>query len=196
MRSAVLAVLVVHTMGVSGALWGYYKLETDFTDEKGNNNGAFNAGVQWVAGKAGNGVQMGPGDYEMLQLPSPTGMPTGNSAFSVGVWVMVQNYPGMGKRRALVYYGSASGEDYRGVFVGIDDNTAFTSLLRPDSQLNGPGLSIGVWTHIATTWDQSVQRLYVDGSLSQTKAQPPLNVDGSGALGIGCRYKGGSHDHA
>ncbi len=50
----------------------------------------------------------------------------------------------------------------------------------------------GVWQHVAITWDGSLKRIYIDGSLAQSLADAdPVQWDATSPM-IGCDYGGGA----
>jgi len=128
----------------------------------------------------------------IVEVPdAPSLNPT--TAFSVEAWARLDSFqPGNGN---VV----GKGHPFQEIF-GMDlFNGVWRTFIRLQS--NGPALRIhagtpqlGVWVHLALTWDGAVMSFYRDGVLAGTVSVPTINSS-SGFLGIGHRSELGFPDN-
>ena len=126
-----------------------------------------------------------PGGGDRISVPAFT---TGTSAITVEAWVYPraadwQPGPVVAKER------SGAGED---VALGVDGGYLPTATVNGASGADtvlGGSAPAWVWTHLATTYDGSEQRLYVNGVLvAVSSGAGALSLDGTGTWSIGAGF--------
>lgn len=187
-------------MALTDNLVSYYKLDEssgNAADSVGSNTLTNNGGATYSAGKINNGVSLASASSQYLQNATPTGLPTGSSAFSVSLWLKKTTNPGAGVKHGQVYFGTNATRQL--CYVEMDGNIGsgnqVTFATFADDINSVATLTTGTWYHIVATYDGSVTtKLYVDGSLDTTRTlATALNiVINAGGLIVGADYLAGA----
>ncbi|MFH0776406.1 MAG: LamG-like jellyroll fold domain-containing protein, partial [Patescibacteria group bacterium] len=145
----------------------YWKMDGNFTDSAGTNDGTANGGVTATAtGKFGSAAAFdGSDDY--IDVPSSQSLNINTNAVSLGAWVKLNVLP------------SAIGDTYQGIFDSNEDAyimylDGFNDKLRckfTDSDgtserpgINSADLTVGVWNYIACVYDGATHAtIYLNG---------------------------------
>ncbi len=149
-------------------------------------------GGQIVGGVTGGqpGALVGSPDTAMLFngtsgqiLTPPTGLPTGNNAWSLEGWMNTSNLPASGKTQKLLAFGGWGSNGVRPA-VYIDNGAALHAEVWGTS---GPGYTIatGAWHHFVATWDGTTLALWVDGASRTSFTPGALSVASTYGLTIG-----------
>jgi Concanavalin A-like lectin/glucanases superfamily/Putative Ig domain len=158
---------------------------TTTADSSGNGNaGTLSGTTTWTTnGKYGSALVFN-GKSSMVSIPDSSSLHLTNG-MTLEVWVNPSN-PGNGWQDLVCkgnnnYYLDANNSDASGggIFGGINTN------------VNAKGLTKGVWTHLAETYDGSSLRLYVNGAqIASTAASGniasstyPLQIGGDSIFG-------------
>jgi hypothetical protein len=184
--SVVVNVTVNNTTPPVTGLVAAYALDegsgTAVGDRSGTGNNGTISGATWSAsGKNGAALSF-DGVNDLVTVPDSNSLDLTNgmtleawvNPTITGDWktVMLKEQPGQ-----LVYalYGSNAANRPSGhVFVGAD------------RELNGTAaVAVNTWTHLATTYDGTTQRMFVNGTQVATRAQTGSMPASTGALRIG-----------
>ncbi|MGE5186589.1 MAG: LamG domain-containing protein [Acidobacteriota bacterium] len=143
----------------------------------------------FVAGKHGMAVQF-DGAAQCLQF-AVQGM--AGPTFTVALWM---NEASDGRYAIISKPFHATTTDNDSWQLETDTPRAFgfstANAGRHDYMWLGSAVTPGVWQHVAITWDGSLKRIYVDGSLAESLADPdPVQWDATSPM-IGCDYGGGA----
>ena len=152
-------------------------------------------GTQWVTGKIGNALLFdGANDY--VWAADPLGATTTQLSVSAWIWAGDPSTAGL---QAPNQWGSITKAWGAGQFhfgfnaaTGSIGNYLNTSGANPTQSPST--LSLEAWHHVAFTYDGTVgeHKLYIDGSLMDTKAAPlSLTSDGT-HMGIGVKLNSGT----
>ncbi|NLH17246.1 MAG: LamG domain-containing protein [Phycisphaerae bacterium] len=116
----------------------------------------------------------GVNDFARTQMTTAN-IPIGNSAYTEELWVNVQGWPDYGGGyQGFVLSRGAEGWHY-GVHIVLMNGHIGLTHWDPDRD-TGVALETGRWYHIATTYDGSNEKLYVDGRLRWQAPLTGLNV--------------------
>lgn len=89
------------------------------------------------------------------------GLPTGNASHTIEAWVFRQARPVAPVRDWLLHLGSQGNGHHW--LIKPNGTIQFGAWSRFDLQVQDVPLPAGVWTHVATTWDQTNYVVYFDG---------------------------------
>lgn len=141
----------------------------------------------WTTGHTGTGLTnttTGQGAGAAFTGPS--------AAITMMAWIQPLDLPVGGTRTAMGIFQTGGNTDVA-IFTERSD-FGTPNVLQCDLRIggslraiHGPALTVGVWTHVAVTFDGSIIRLYVNGSQYTTSSV-------SGALGTGDRLTVGGTD--
>jgi sialidase-1 len=163
---------------------------TTATDSSGNGNtGTVTNGATWAVGHLNNGLTFdGTNDY--VDAGNKTSMQFGQGDFTAAAWVKTDTITG---NRFIFWYGDV-GTAVPSWWVQMESSGKVSFLIDGTSAPTGnyvatdtAALSVGVWTHIAVTREDSIIRIYVNGV--ETKAIYTSNIpdvtSASNGLAIG-----------
>jgi len=169
-------------MSVTNGLVAWYKFDegsgTTANDSSGQgNHGTLTNGPSWVSGVLGSALHFG-GTNDAVVVPDSNSLDLTNVTIAAWMWVE-DNTPS-------VYIGLASkggGWGYNGyqLMMNIYGGTRW--------EVDGVGmygnvLATGRWQHVASTWDGTTKRVYLDGVLDTSETGGSLTAN-SLPLGIG-----------
>jgi hypothetical protein len=185
------------------SLVGYWNFDentgSNVNDSSGNNNTGTIYGASWVSGKYGYGLSFdgasdGTDDY--VSIPNADSIDI--DVFTVSLWVsfydvtrsqvLLDKRNGQWHRNYGLYYyyqESAAGvptDDY--LWTGIGDGSYMPTSFSNAAYAPVP-LNPNQFYHLAATYDQSVLRLYLDGSEIASNNITMPGITGSGELLIG-----------
>lgn len=163
----------VHS-GIEDGLIVYHPLDdmdgVTASDASGNDHngsliGFATGGTEWVAGKTGNGLELGGGYVEVSDLPTM-------ESTTWAAWVRVTSESPFGAAISATFEGAAAGHSL-GFHSGgnvlkprilWNHNNGFVSLIAEDPVV------IGEWNHLALTYDAGEESiiLYVNGEQALT----------------------------
>lgn len=213
-----MAVLMVCglALGISGVasagIVAHYKFDNSGNlglDSSGNTSdlAAQNTPTYVAGGHIGGSVELDghPGGTDYFKYTAaafPTGVPTGNSPFSVSAWLKRPNVywnailawgntsPDTAKN-SFVQFGMMAGAGaYRFEAVGMGAVTLNTP--NPGGSYLGnvmPNTADGNWHHFAGTWDGTTRRIYMDGML-MNQSTPIANNLRASDFQVGARANG------
>jgi hypothetical protein len=159
-------------------------------DTSGNgHDGTVEAPASWTKGKYGGALHFGGNAGGCVTVPSSPALALGEE-FTIEAWVKslyLGNEPIIFKEDEGG--GSAPGSYVLAIGLGefgkaearVDDGEGGWEVVA-----SSKSVELGVWTHLAATYDGAHLRLYVDGELVATKALPGDDLTGEGPLRIGC----------
>jgi chitodextrinase len=171
--------------GLVGA-WGFDEVSgSTAADSSGSGNAGAISGAVRETGKYGKALTF-DGSNDIVTVPDSNSLDL-TTALTIEAWVKPSVNGGSWRTVALkeqsshlayALYSNNGAEQLTGnVFMGSDDSQVSST----------PAPATGRWTHIATTWDGTVQRVYMDGkevakrSLTGTmpKSTNPLRFGGN-----------------
>jgi hypothetical protein len=170
-----------------------WKLDGDANDSSANAyHGAAEGSYAWVTGKDGQAIDLS-GGWVVVEDEGNTPKLRPKHYVSAMAWIYLNGDPGADER--IVIKGRNDNETF-GLEVNDDDGAVF---IMRDATSPGSSLSVksgrdvifgNEWIHIAGTYDNNVQLVYVNGveEGSQTRGSIELIADGNDGLGIGGRY--------
>ena len=147
-----------------------YQLNGDATDESGNYNGTA-TNVTYGTGQFGQaGVFNGSSSYVLAS----SFMPTGSNPRSASAWVKttISN-----ANMTILMSGSGSNNNYF-IFRIINGNLG-VAFYANDHDFTATGLTDGNWHHVATTYDGSLAKVYLDGNLIGTGSAGAVSTNSS-----------------
>ncbi|HUT31360.1 MAG TPA: LamG domain-containing protein [Sedimentisphaerales bacterium] len=172
-------------------LVAHWKLDGNANDSSANHyHGAAQGAYEWVAGKDGQAIDLA-GGWVVVDDNGVTPKLRPKHYVSVMAWVYIES---PGEETKVVIKGEDNEETF-GLEVDDEDGAAFIfrDANNPDEILSvkcGYELQSYEWIHIAGTYDQNEQLIYVNGveEGSETRGAIELFTDPNDGLGIGGRY--------
>ncbi|MBK8813803.1 MAG: hypothetical protein IPN69_24155 [Acidobacteria bacterium] len=157
---------------------GWWPGDGNTTDVVGGNNGTLENGATFTAGKVGQGFGLGSGSY--VSLPNSTSTLLNDSSGTIAAWV----YPtAVGDNDIVAAFGS--GADGQGIGIGVWTTVRiYHHTGAYDWQSNTP-VSANTWTFLVYTWDSTTERIYKDGSFSESRPRNFNYVPGAARIGHG-----------
>ena len=185
--SATVTVTVSNAPPSSGLVAAYGFDEgagTTTADQSGTGNNGTLANTTWAGagnGKFGNALGFNGSnalvtvpDSTSLHLSSGETMEAWVKPTSFGNWNTVLMKERTGYYAAALYANTGSNRPSANVYTSVDND------LRGTAQV-----ATGAWTHLATTYDGTTLKLYVNGALASSQAVSGAIVASTGALRIG-----------
>ena len=164
---------------------------TAVTDASGNGRNGTIRGAQFAIGKAGKALQF-DGVDDWVTVADVTGSPLDlTTGMTLSAWVNAFEFTGwetiLLKERGAGAMSYALYAQNGGVANGGTDSPA--GVVRAgaaDQAVQGVSpVPLHAWTHLATTYDGTTQRFYVNGALVASRPQTGPIAVGNGALRIG-----------
>ncbi|MGE5293878.1 MAG: LamG-like jellyroll fold domain-containing protein [Solirubrobacterales bacterium] len=143
-------------------LVGYYTFDegsgTKVGDSSGKgHNGTTQGTPEWVAGKIGGAMNFG-GDGDWVDLGNPADWPAGAEPRSMCAWLKTEDLTAT--FHFAVAYGSPATP--QAMFLGLNGSGLYGGAYGDDLVVSN-FWELGVWHHIALTYDGTTARLYADG---------------------------------
>ena len=132
-------------------------------DSSGQGNTGSVSGATWVPGRVGGALSFN-GSNAALTRANVQGINTGNTPHTVAAWVKVNALP---SNRAWIMLLGPEGAGSHHWLIG---SNAVAQLGVWNGPQAIPTLPVGVWKHIAITFDGSELKAYIDGTLISTQA--------------------------
>ena len=125
-------------------------------------------GASWTAsGKFGGALSLNGSSQSLYDLSSPTYLPVGNSSYTQSVWFKPNVVSGNG---GLVGWGNY-GSERRTNALRLYENSGGFRHYWWGADLDCTGaecpISAGTWYHVASTWDGTTRKLFVNGVLKR-----------------------------
>jgi hypothetical protein len=158
---------------------------TALEDLAGENDGTIEGGTEWARGRYGESLRFANHEGECVSVPNSAALGLGEE-LTIEAWVK----PDSLVSEPIVYketegywsywFGIALGQEGRPEANIADEGGEEWNVRSPTS------IEVGVWSHLAVTYDGAHMRLYVDGEEVATKAVPGATLKSEGPLYIGC----------
>ncbi|HET9411712.1 MAG TPA: LamG domain-containing protein [Candidatus Saccharimonadales bacterium] len=137
---------------------------TTTADSSGNGNTLTLNSTTWTTGHTGGGItntSTGQGAGRAFVGPS--------AAITMMAWIQPLDLPVGGSRLAMGLFQTGGNTDVaifteRGDFGSPNVLQCDLRIAGSLNAIHGPALTVGVWTHVAITFNGSIARLYVNGS--------------------------------
>ncbi len=175
---------------IDRGLVAHYNFDGNANDSSGNGkHGTENGGVSYVTGQFGQAVSFDGGD-DYLEIPDTNLLDLSNS-LTLSAWIYTTSHEA--NTKGIISKGrSSNGTGYRlGVYNGKADlglnNNLYNCFVHSKEPIN-----TNKWVHIAGSWDGTIMKIYVNGSLNNTNdscAGSSL-TDSSESLNIGRETSG------
>jgi len=120
-------------------------------------NGTIVGTVQWTTGKVNGAIVLG-GDGDWVDLGNPPDWPAGLEPRSMCAWARTDDV--LATWHWIVAYGSPVTS--QAMFIGLNGTALYGGGYGNDLSIDGLW-EVGVWHHIALTYDGVTARLYADG---------------------------------
>jgi hypothetical protein len=179
-------------------LVAHWELDGDANDSSANAyDGTAEGSYEWTTGKVGSGAIDLSGGWVVVEDEGNTPRLRPKHYVSVMAWVYIDGQ--VGEDSKLVIKG-ANDEETFGLEADGEDGAAFImrDANNPDSVLKvisgGNVIAGNEWIHIAGTYDQNEQLIYVNGVVEDSNARGAVDLftDANDGLGIGGRYGDGA----
>ena len=176
-------------------LVGYWRMEGNSLDETANDLDGTDTAITYgtAYGKFNQGATFG--GSSKIVLPDVAGL--NPASISVSFWLK--------STQASDYIHIVSnclvgGSNYYGYYVGMmTDNIRFQLFYgdTTSSPLDGTRvINDGVWHYITATFDGTTQKLFVDGTLDNSRASAAISYGGAAAPGFGAYIAGDSNKYS
>lgn len=146
-------------------------------------------GATWAAGKVGTALSF-DGDFGHLHVPDSPDLNL-SSQGSISAWIYMNSIPAFA---GIVHKGDKadwSDETYtlqfwtgNTVILGLRDNGGNLFLVQTTN-----AFSTGQWYHVASTWDSSGMKVYVNGVLNNSNAAAVTVRSSAGGVNIGSQIE-------
>jgi hypothetical protein len=164
---------------------------TNVNDASGNARNGTIRGAQFAVGKSGKALQFdGVDDWVTVTdvTNSPLDLTTG---MTVSAWINAAQFTGwetivLKERGAAAMSYALYAQDGGVVNGGVNAPSGVVRAGAADEVVQGVSpVALNVWTHLATTYDGTTQRIYVNGALVASRPLTGAIAVGNGALRIG-----------
>ncbi len=155
------------------------------------NHGWIKEGVRNPSGRFGNALEL-DGVDDWVTVPDSDSLDISNS-FTLEIWVK----PLSTSTQSVIYKEYAKGSVYS-LYAAEGGDLPMSSLNdgQADRVISGSSvLPVNQWSHLTSTYDGAVQKLYVDGVLISERAQTGLIRSSKGVLRIGGNKLWGDYFH-
>jgi len=165
---------IVPTEPAAANLVGYYTFDEGSGTKAGDSSGKGHHGTihgtpQWIAGMVGGAIVFeGDGDY--VEIGNPADWPAGRAPRSMCAWLRTEDLTATW--HFAVSYGSPATS--QAMFIGLNGTALYGGGYGDDVYVSD-FWEIGVWHHIALTYDGTTARLYADG-IEMTSAAKNWNL--------------------
>jgi hypothetical protein len=161
---------------------GHYTLDESsgatVSDSSGKgHHGTLNGDPQWGAGKVGGSLTVG-GDGDFVDLGNPADWPAGAEPRSMCAWLKTDDLTATW--HFAVAYGSPNTD--QAMFIGLNGTGLYGGGYGNDISVAN-FWEIGVWHHVALTYDDTTARLYADGVEVASEARSWNLVQGLARIG-------------
>ena len=171
--------------GAAVGLVGRWSFEGSITDLSGNsNNGQTMGTATYGSGKTGNGLVLDGTSNTFAQVASSTSLNSPTTAMTVSMWV---KSTASNSWNALVsrQEGTGSSDQFTLMTSGTQVGQYLNTTANGNQGLFGGTITQNMWTHVATTFDGTTLRVYVNGAQVNTAARSGTIVATSNPLIIG-----------
>ena len=161
---------------------------TTTADSIDANTGTFQGPLVWSSGRVGAGLRFDGNSY--LDMGNPTNLRITN-VITLEAWVKTSK--ATGGQAIITKWGNDESLSY---WFGINEKKASFRLGAPGAASVGVTGAIdiadGQWHHVASTYNGSEMKLYIDGTLDGTTNRTGAIVNGTAAVLIGFEARGNS----
>ena len=158
---------------------------TTVRDASGQNNTGSTLNTAWSTSGRFGGALTFNGSSSLVSVPDSTSLDL-TTGFTVEAWV--KPAAAMGAAWQTIAIKEQPGDFVYGLYANsntsVPAGVAFAAGGKQDSR-GTSALQPNVWTHVATTWDGAVLRLYVNGTQVSSRAVTGSMPASTGALRIG-----------
>lgn len=110
--------------------------------------------------------------------------------YTIALWTRLDMTPKPGDFGCIVCRPVAAGpDDTYAVYVRPFGETVFATTAA--YEVIGPSLAVGIWSHVAASYDGTTKLVYVDGTLGAMQDAPPVAVDNHHVL-LGADFDNGA----
>src|SRR2546421_12601320 len=158
----------------------WWKAENDYVDSADGNHGTQNGSVPFAPGEVGQAFSFNGDPNNYVSIGNPSNLkPTGG--ITLDAWINLNNVDGDGRAGIITKWGQGA-EDNWAIWalqgeggIVLDSYVVTTS---GQSNASGGSIPIGVWTHVALTYDAAsgTQTVYVNGVSVGTTSLPPSST--------------------
>jgi hypothetical protein len=153
-------------------------------DIAGSNTGYLQNGASYAAGEVGQAFRF-TGAAQYVDVPSRSGIPVGNSNYTLMAWIKLNN----GGTEGIIGYGNYGANNQVNAFTVYDPGQAHLGLVNYwwSNDLSAPTTlpASGAWYLVAATFDGTMRKIYVDGQVVASDRPTGHNVPNAGNLRIG-----------
>ena len=158
-----------------------YHLDGDFSDSTGNHNGTAMGTPQFISDPTRGQVLSLDGASSAADIPHSADL--NPDAFTASLWVNADP-TGTGHRSPLT---SRDDGPARGYIIYAEPGNTWQFWIGTGagwSSVQGPGVGLGEWTHLAVSYADELSRLYVNGILAG-ESTSPISLNGQQPLRLG-----------
>jgi uncharacterized repeat protein (TIGR02543 family) len=163
-------------------LVAWWKAEDNALDSVGGHHGTLQDGASFTAGREGQAFSFDATD-DNVKVPHASAFDVGSS-HSAELWVKLNELPA---ETTVIFNKWVSGVEDKLLVITDDGSIAYSLYNGFDGGglLANTPLTIGVWHHIAVTYDGATARIYIDGNLDASKSASGVVNNGAGDLYLG-----------
>ena len=173
----------------TSGLVGYWQAEGNANDSAGSNHGIENGGVAYASGKVGQAFSF-DGLNDFVSVSSPSGIPIGNSTYTISAWIRPDTFGTFG----IVGWGNYGNTNQVNAFR-LTASGLVNYWWSNDLYASAPDLTDGNFHHVAAMFDGTTRSIFVDGNLVTSDTPVGHNVPNASNFRIGstCPLCGGEH---